>query len=114
MFHCTDKTGRNAIRSQVAWVFKADQPKDPGRPKGAYFTDIAPSPANLRVLFKKLRVPREKQEYLFEFAGTDGLSQLNEGTGRDRRIFFSPVDYSVMRDRQLYEGPTEGWSDRQK
>ena len=58
MFHYTDKAGWNAIRSQVTWLFKISQPRDPDRPKGAYFTDIEPSAENLRVLYKKIRVPR--------------------------------------------------------
>jgi hypothetical protein len=107
MFHYTDKGGWNAIRSQVAWLFQASQPKDPDRPKGAYFTDIEPSAANLRVLYKKIRVPREKQEYIFWFTGDEGLAQLNNGTGRDKRIFFSPIDYQVAKERQRYGDATQ-------
>lgn len=114
MFHYTDKGGWNAVRSQAKWIFKISQPKDPNRPKGAYFTDIEPSPENLRVLYKKIRVPRDKQEFVFQFLGADGLTQLNEGRGRDRRIFFSPADYEVARDRQVFEGPTESLSERYK
>ena len=106
MFHYTDKPGWNAIRSQVTWRFNASQPKDPDRPVGAYFTDIEPSKENLRVLHKKIRVPKAKQEYVFWFDGLDGLTQLNGGTGRDRRIFFSPADYLVAKQRQRYEGDT--------
>ena len=114
MFHYTDKDGWNAIRSQVNWLFKVSQPKDPDRPKGAYFTDIEPSPQNLRVLYKKIRVPRDKQEYVFEFNGAEGLTQLNEGRGRDRRIFFSPIDYAVAGNRQKYEGSTATLSEKYK
>lgn len=106
MFHYTDKSGWNAIRSQIDWLFKANQPSAPDRPKGAYFTDIEPSDQNFRVLYKKLRVPREKQEYVFQFTGTDGLTQLNNGTGRDKRIFFSAIDYEVAANRQQYNGET--------
>jgi hypothetical protein len=107
IFHYTDKNGWNAIRSQVVWRFQANQPKDPGRPFGAYFTDIEPSQANLRTLHKRLRVPKMKQEYVFWFLETVGLEQLNGGRGRDRRIFFSRTDYDVIQERQKYDGTTD-------
>jgi hypothetical protein len=106
IFHYTGRQGWNAIRSQPTWRFAAGQPKDPDRPAGAYFTDIEPSARNLRTLYKKLRIPKFKQECVFWFVGTAGLSRLNQGRGRDRRILFSPVDYEVVRDRQKYEGET--------
>ena len=112
IFHYTDKDGWNAIRSQTAWRFRSNQPKDPDRPKGAYFTDIEPTEANLRTLYKRLRVPKAKQEYVFWFVGTDGLSQLNDRRGRDKRIFFSPVDYEVAEERQKYAGLTEPLSEK--
>ena len=107
IFHYTDKDGWNGIRAQAIWRFKASQPKDPDRPVGAYFTDIEPSERNLRTLHKKLRVPKLKQQYVFWFFGTEGLSQLNGGRGRDKRIFFSPVDYDVVEVRQRYGDATE-------
>ena len=91
VFHYTDQEGWNAVRSQKAWRFKATQPKDPSRPFGVYFTDIEPTASNLRTLFKRIRVPKAKQQYVFWFVGTEGLSQLNGGRGRDKRIFFSPI-----------------------
>jgi hypothetical protein len=106
VFHYTDRAGWNAIRAQTVWRFKASQPKDTGRPVGAYFTDIGPSRENLRTLYKRIRVPKVKQEYVFSFLGTDRLTQLYEGRGRDKRIFFSPIDYEVEEDRQKYEGPS--------
>ncbi len=112
MFHYTDKPGWNAIRSQVVWCFKASQPNAADRPIGAYFTDIEPTEANLRVLHQKIRVPVEKQEYVFWFRGTAGLTQLNGGTGRDKRIFYSRVDYLVSDDperRKLYSDLTCNW-----
>ena len=112
MFHYTDKEGWNAIRCQIAWRFKVSKPKDPERPEGAYFTDLEPSALNLRVLYKKIRVPREKQEYVFWFDGNEGLTQLNDGTGRDKRIFYSPVDYLVERDRQRYGDVTAPLKER--
>lgn len=106
VFHYTDVDGYNAIRSQSNWRFKAYQPKDPRRPRGAYFTDIEPTEANLRTLFKRIRVPRAKQEYVFWFVGTERLRRLNDGRGRDRWIYFSPMDYDVSKDRQRRAGAT--------
>jgi hypothetical protein len=107
IFHYTDKDGWNAIRSQPAWRFKVNQPKDPDRPSGAYFTDIEPTVANLRTLYKRIRIPKTKQQYVFWFVGTEGLIQLNGGRGRDRYIYFSPVDYEVGPDRQKHGDATD-------
>jgi hypothetical protein len=112
MFHFTDKPGWNAIRSQVIWRFKAGQPRDPDRPIGAYFTDIEPTPDNLRLLHQRIRVPVVKQEFVFQFNGAEGLTQLNGGTGRDKRIFFSKDDYLVSDDqykRKVYGDKTSDW-----
>jgi hypothetical protein len=89
------------------------QPTDRDRPVGAYFTDLEPSAVNLRLLFKKIRVPVEKQEYVFTFTGSDGLSQLFNGTGRDKHIFYSAVDYLVSRERQVYGNLTSKANERQ-
>jgi hypothetical protein len=114
IFHYTDKSGWNAIRSQLDWQFQANQPKDPGRPHGAYFTDIEPSQANLRTLHKRLRVPKMKQEYVFWFLEKVGLEQLNGGHGRDKRIFFSRTDYNVIPERQKYNGTTDAVTEKFK
>ena len=106
-FHYTDRAGWNAIRSQKIWQFKAAQPRAPERPVGAYFTDIEPTAANLRTLYKRIRVPKVKQEFVFWFSGREGLQQWNNGRGRDRRIFYSPVDYNVEEDRQRQSGRTD-------
>jgi hypothetical protein len=108
VFHYADKNGWNAIRAQSVWRFKASQPRDPERPRGAYFTDIEPTEANFRTLHKRIRVPKVKQEYVFWFLETAGLTQLNGGLGRDKRIFFSATDYDVLEDRQKFCGATEG------
>ena len=105
-FHYTDKPGWDGIRSQREWLFKAMKPKDPNRPAGAYFTDIEPTAENLRTLYKRIRLPKVKQEYVFWFAGREGLTQLFDGRGRDKRIFFSPNEYPVDADRQRYHGTT--------
>jgi hypothetical protein len=107
MFHYTDKDAWNAVRSQTTWRFRASQPRDRDRPCGAYFTDIEPSETSLRTLYTRIRVPKVKQDYVFWFTGTDGLTQLNGGRGRDRRIYFSPLDYDVAEERQKHGGPTE-------
>lgn len=106
-FHYTDQDGWNAIRSQKEWPFKASQPKAPDRPAGAYFTDIEPTEQNLRTLHKRIRVPKVKQEFVFWFVGREGLSQLFGGRGRDKRIYFSPVDYHVPEARQRHGDKTE-------
>ena len=108
VFHYTDKAGWNAIRAQRVWRFKATQPPDPLRPVGAYFTDIEPSEANLRTLYKRIRIPKVKQEYVFWFVGDEELSQLNNARGRDRHIFVSPIDYDVVEQRQRYADVTDG------
>ena len=94
------------MRSQPIWRFRASQPKDPDRPVGAYFTDIEPTEQNLRTLHKKIRVPKVKQAHVFWFVGKTALLQLYGGRVRDKRIFFSPVDYEVTDNRQKYQGPT--------
>src|SRR5579859_4979576 len=103
LFHYTDKDGWNGIRSQDIWRFEAKKPKDPDRPIGAYFTDIAPTEENLRTLHKKIRVPKVKQAFIFWFLETTGLLQHNGGRGRDKRIYYSPTDYEVEEDRQVDE-----------
>ena len=111
IFHYTDKKGWNGIRAQKVWRFDAAQPKDPDRPFGAYFTDIPPSDESLRTLHKRLRVPKEKQQYLFWLSDTIDLKQHNGGSGRDRRIYYSPIDYFVDEQRQQGEGETERFTE---
>jgi hypothetical protein len=98
MYHYTDKDGYNAIRSQPIWLFLAEQP--PGdRPFGAYFTTLPPDTPNLA---RRLRIPREKLNFVFDFTGRDGLRPI-EGD-RGRFIFYSPSDYSVEPSRQVFAG----------
>ena len=99
-FHYTDKDGWNGVRSQREWLFKASQPKDPNRPVGAYFTNIEPTRQNLKTLYKRIRVPKAKQQYIFWFAGREGLVRLHGGRGRDKWIYVSVDDYRVSTDRQ--------------
>ncbi len=109
VFHYCNKSGWDGIRSQKIWVFKASQPKAKDRPVGAYFTDIEPTKDNLRTLHKRIRIPKKKRAYLFYFTGMEGLAQLNDGRGRDKRIFYSSTDYSVSKERQLFNGTPETW-----
>ena len=100
MFHYTDKSGYNAIGLQPTWSFKASQP--PGHhPFGAYFTDLPPETPNLA---KRLRIPRTKVEWYFEFVDIGDLKPLSGGRGV--YIFYSPHDYRVACARQLNHGET--------
>lgn len=102
MFHYTDDTGFKAIAPQPAWKFKAFEPKGP-HPDGAYFTSLPPVTPNLA---KRLRVPKTKLTWLFEFLGQQGLVPMDGGKGRGQYIFYSPSDYHVDPTRQRYRGPT--------
>lgn len=98
MLHFTDLDGWNAIRSQIDWLFQAKQP--PGEhPFGAYFTTLPPNTVNLA---KKLRIPRRKIEYVFCFSRIDGLLPLPGGRGDF--VWYSPVDYRVVRTQQTDNG----------
>jgi hypothetical protein len=99
VFHYTDDSGYKAINSQPAWVFKATQPPA-DHPFGAYFTTLAPTTANLA---KRLRVPKSKLAFLFCFVGRSDLEPLSGRRGDF--IFFSPTDYTVEVDRQVFHGP---------
>jgi hypothetical protein len=102
MFHYTNSDGYKSINSPE-WLFRAAQP--PGDPKahpfGAYFTDL---PEDDPMLAKKLRIPRVKIHYVFEFIDHDDLRRLPGDRGR--YIFYSRVDYGVRRERQLHSGLT--------
>lgn len=101
MNHFTDKAGYDSIASQVNWCFKAGQP--PGdHPFGAYFTTLPPEAANLAA---RLRIPRAKIEFMFQFTDAGDLCPLRGGRGSF--IFYSPVDYVVEETRQEYCGETE-------
>lgn len=107
LYHYTDKAGWKAIRSQIDWTFRAAQPPAPHRPFGAYFTDIRPTPKTLRTLSKRLRIPKCKTEFVFQFARADGLRQHHGGRDREMPICYSPTDYRVEVKRQKFEGPTD-------
>lgn len=100
MNHYTDRVGYNAIRSQPVWLFAASQP--PGdHPFGAYFTTLSPDTPNLA---RRLRVPREKLKFVFQFTGHDGLKPIEDARGNF--IFYSPADYWVAPNRQVFAGET--------
>ena len=99
-FHYTDSDGHKAIASQAQWSFCAVKP--PGdRPTGAYFTTLRPA----RNLCARLRIPKTKTEFAFSFAREDGLVPLDGGRGE--YVFYSPIDYNVPDNQQLYHGPSE-------
>lgn len=98
MYHCTDRDGYNAIKSQPVWRFVASQP--PGaHPFGAYFTTLGRDTPNLA---QRLRIPRSKVEYFFEFRDVGDLRPLPGGRGQ--YIFYSPTDYLVDQSRQIDSG----------
>ncbi|KAA1259538.1 hypothetical protein LF1_20720 [Rubripirellula obstinata] len=101
MLHYTDQDGWNAIRSQVDWMFRAQQPPS-DHPSGAYFTTLPPDTTNLA---KKLRIPRRKIEFVFCFSRTDELSQI--AGGRGDFIWYSPNDYEVKKEQQNDHGKSD-------
>jgi len=75
MLHYTDEPGFKAISSQSVWHFKAAKPPGP-HPAGAYFTTLRP---DAPLLCKRLRLPRRKIQWVFEFAGEFGLRPIKGG-----------------------------------
>ncbi len=101
LMHYTGGTAFKAIRSQKEWAFKASQP--PGEnPIGAYFTTLTPDAYHFSA---RLRIPKEKQEFVFAFIGQEGLRPKIGGKGD--YIFWAPEDYIIRRDRQKYNGKAE-------
>ena len=99
-FHYTDQAGYIAIRSQVVWHFEAAQP--PGlHPFGAYFTTLGRSTKSLA---QRLRIPKSKVAFFFEFTDIGDLTPLPGGRGQ--YIFYSPTDYDVDQSRQINHGVT--------
>jgi len=98
MHHYTNKAGYNAIRSQTSWTFRASKP--PGKnPRGAYFTSLDPDHPKLA---QKLRIPKQKIEYVFCFV--DNMDLQPHRGGRGTFIFFHPDDYGVPPERQTRHG----------
>jgi hypothetical protein len=88
-------------RASSIWRFVASQP--PGdHPRGAYLTTLGRDTPNLAA---RLRIPKAKVEYFFEFTNVGDLKPLRGGRGS--YIFYSPEDYEVGPSRQLNRGKTE-------
>lgn len=102
IFHFTNTAGRNAIGSQVTWRFLAQQPPPDDHPIGAYFTDYDEATPKLA---NKLRISREKLEWIFGFTDAGDLKRLDGDRGR--HIFYSPTDYDVVQVRQAAGYPKE-------
>lgn len=103
IFHYTNSKGYKGIGSSPEWLFRAAQP--PGDPEdhpfGAYFTDL---PEHEPMLANKLRIPRDKIRYVFEFFDQGDLRRVRGYRGR--YVFYSRVDYKVGRERQIRASPT--------
>lgn len=100
LFHYTDQGGYNAIRAQAVWRFIASQP--PGEhPFGAYFTTLGRGTKNLT---QRLRIPKSKVRFFFEFVDLGDLIPLPGARGRF--IFYSPGDYDIDPSRQINCGAT--------
>lgn len=100
MAHYTDTDGFNGIKSSPVWRFLAARPPAPQHPPGAYFTTLSRSTP---LLAQRLRIPRSKIEYVFEFDDAGDLEAIDGGRGAF--IFFSRTDYLVLEPRQTYAGP---------
>lgn len=101
MFHFTNKIGFNAIHSQTNWLFKASKPPCEN-PTGAYFTTY---PEGTPGLATKLRIPREKLSYVFSFGDVGDLLPIRGDRGR--HIYYSPLDYKVVPERQIEAKATQ-------
>jgi hypothetical protein len=101
MYHYTDDAGFKGIGAAPVWKFHAKQPPPEDHPYGAYFTDYDETTAKLA---NKLRVPRQKIAYVFAFVDRGDLLPLPGGRGE--RIFYSKMDYDVVRERQVHHRTT--------
>lgn len=108
IYHYTDKSGYNGIRAQEKWIFKAGrQHHYPNNPDGAYFTKLPPNAPNLG---RRLRIGREKREYVFEFEDGHDLELLNIARTLDcNYILYSKFDYIVDIPRQMFCGEAVKW-----
>lgn len=104
LYHYTDKIGYNALRAQTTWNFKTDQPPRKENPVAAYFTTLNPLTP---LLAAKLRIGREKIEYVFEFTDAGDLKRLDPD--RKLHVFISECDYKVEPQRQNFHGPSAEW-----
>jgi hypothetical protein len=102
MHHYTNRAGFNGIHAHATWPFKANQPRQQRHPFGAYFTMLGPDTPNL---CKKLFIPNEKREFCFSFNPPTPLRPLEEKRGVVHQIYYSPVDYYVPREHQIFPAP---------
>ena len=102
MAHYTDRDGFNGIGAAIVWRFIASQPPAPQHPLGAYFTTLTRSTP---LLAQRLRIPRSKIEYVFEFDDAGDLEAIDGVRGAF--IFFSRTDDLVPEPRQTYAGPRD-------
>ena len=80
----------------------AGQPPASQHPPGAYFTTLG---RTTPLLAQRLRIPRSKIEYVFEFTDAGDLEAIDGGRGAF--IFYSRTDYQVDEPRQTYAGPRD-------
>ena len=100
VYHYTSQDGYNAISAQPDWRFRAsDPPAD--HPRGAYFTTLGRDTKNLA---NRLRIPRDKVAWFFEFEDAGDLQQIDGDRGR--WVFHSTNDYLVVEARQADAGAT--------
>ena len=99
--HYTDLSGYNAIVSQPVWHFLAQQP--PGNhPFGAYFTILPRSTPNLA---QKLRIPKRKVAYTFEFTDAGDLIPIR-GVGGPSSSTLRRITMLILRAK-FTTGPHE-------
>lgn len=103
MLHYTNKDGYDGIRAAPTWRFRAARPPgDPdAHPFGTYFTTLSEKTSSLAA---RLRIPRSKLHYAFEFSELDDLRKIPRGRGQ--YVFYSPSDYRVEPARQRHCGRT--------
>jgi hypothetical protein len=90
LFHYTDRTGFNGIRSQPIWNFKAARQRSSHLPPGAFFTLLKLNKPTAALFFARTRIPRSKRGFVFQFRDAGDLIPLDGDRGRF--VLYSPVD----------------------
>jgi hypothetical protein len=98
MNHFTDRKGWNGIRATSPWCFRARKQRA-NNPTGAYFTTLHPSAPKF---YKRTMVPVHKRTHMFRFVDVGDLIRKRGPLGQ--WVFYSPTDYYVTQNRQIYEG----------
>jgi RHS repeat-associated protein len=104
VYHYTDKSAYNAIKSQPSWHFKASRPpKGSGHPRGAYVTTLPPSTPKLAT---RLRIPARKTDYFFAMhIPNEQLRGIPGDRGWENKIsLYYPNDLTVSPDNQISHG----------